>query len=121
MTCNICNSTIIGYGNNPYPICSKTDYTNKCCDICNEKVIHARIFSMRKENKDIQDLKVGDEIIIFYAKNSNAPIETLNHTNKFLSGIVENIEVSNELDGKLVAFGSWGNYYITDDDSFICI
>ena len=43
-TCNLCDISFHGYGNNPYPLCDKEDYKAKCCDSCNIlKVLPARM------------------------------------------------------------------------------
>lgn len=121
MKCCVCESNIDGYGNNPYPLCAKDDYESRCCNICNSKVIQARIVSTKLSNKTINQLNKGDEIVIFHTKQSNDPIELINCNSQFLAGIVETIEMSDDLDGKYVAFGTWGNYFITDEDSFMLI
>ena len=48
-------------------------------------------------------------------------IESYKQTGKFIAGIVEDTQMSDDLDGAFVAFGTWGNYFITDEDSFICL
>ena len=49
MRCNICGEEIKGWGNNPWPICSKDDLESQCCDNCNiNKVIPARLILMRQ-------------------------------------------------------------------------
>ena len=42
LTCCLCGSTFVGWGNNPFPLSDKED--DKCCDECNyTKVIPARL------------------------------------------------------------------------------
>ena len=46
--CCICGREVKGWSNNPAPIVNEQGA--KCCDVCNwEKVIPARISTMRKE------------------------------------------------------------------------
>ena len=43
-TCCLCGGEYTRWGNNPYPLCNKDDYSSRCCDKCDtEKVIPARI------------------------------------------------------------------------------
>ena len=121
MRCCICGDNIENMGNNPYPLCEYDDMSSRCCDSCNDKVIQARIISMKCKNKLIKQLEPGDEVLIFYTKHSDEPINALNATGKFIAGIVEDTQMSDDLDGAFVAFGTWGNYFITDEDSFICL
>lgn len=105
MRCLICGNQIENFGNNPFPLCSVDDYESRCCDICNEFVIKARIASMKKDN----NINVGDTLVIFYAKSSDSPTNTISENGKFLAGIVEN--VYDKQDGKLYE-GTWGSFIV---------
>lgn len=37
--CCLCGQEIVGYGNNPYPLCDEEDYESRCCDMCNYAVV----------------------------------------------------------------------------------
>ena len=74
----------------------------------------ARIANIKNKVESLDDVQVGDTIVIFYAKNSRQPYETLTSTGKFLAGIVEGKITHNN---KIELSGSWGNFTITEDDS----
>lgn len=111
MKCNICGKEIDGYGNNPWPICANDDTKSRCCDECNQRVIQARLLKSRGEDKKIES---NDLVIIFYSKESNAPIELLLTTGKFLAGIVDIDEQTTKM-----FYGTWGNFALDPElDSY---
>lgn len=115
MICNICESPIENnFGNNPYPLCSKNDNESRCCDICNNRVIKARILSTKYTTKKQYD--ISDLLVIFYSKNSNSPIESIKDTEKFLAGHVTDIIDDHQYKG------DWGNFIVdTNTDNVIYI
>ena len=50
--CCICGKTFKGFGNNPYPLCHRDDYESRCCNVCDNYVIAARIDKMYKHMTD---------------------------------------------------------------------
>ena len=70
MKCCICGHSVGQWGNDPYPLCSANDYESRCCDLCNNMVIKARIINSMKDNDNIQ---IGDTIICS-TKNGYAPV-----------------------------------------------
>ena len=116
MKCSICGWQIVGFGNNPFPLCSVDDYESRCCDDCNDMVLNARIIQSVKKDETIE---VGDHLMIFYAKNSTEPTTMIGEQRKFLSGTVESIDKQNK---KIIYKGSWGNFVIdSETDRFIKI
>lgn len=112
MKCCICEKTIKGYGNNPDPICSIDDNESRCCDLCNEFVIKARLL---KINSADSEPKVGDTLVIFWSKNSTKPTEFIKNNGKFIAGEVTEIKENNIVKEYI---GTWGNYTILNTDSF---
>ena len=115
MKCCVCGSELEGFGNNPYPLCDKEDNSSRCCDVCNEFVVRARISSSIKNTK-IDNVNIGDTIVIFYSKNSDHPTISIKDTGKFMAGIVSDIK---KIDKKIELFGSWGNYSIGSEDNIV--
>lgn len=115
MKCSICGEQIKDYGNNPYPICEKDDTESRCCNICNDLVIRARLLSM-KGNSDT--IKEGDTVVIFYSSKSDNPIKCFKDSGKFLAGEVTNKSNSNPDCWE----GTWGNFLLdVKKDSFCAI
>lgn len=112
MKCCICGCEITNYGNNPFPLCDSDDYESRCCDVCNEMVIKARIVQSKLKNKK---LNVGDNIVIFYSKNSNNPTESIAN-GKFLAGIVEEVLEDKE---STKYKGTWGNFVLNETDQYV--
>ena len=116
MKCSICGCQISGFGNNPFPLCNVDDYESRCCDECNIMVVNARIIQSGKKDETIE---VGDQLMIFYAKNSAEPTTMIGEQRKFLPGTVESID---KQDKKIIYKGSWGNFVIdSETDQFIKI
>lgn len=46
-TCCICGETLVGYGNNPWPIAEE----GECCDYCNMTVVVPARLQMMKEGE----------------------------------------------------------------------
>lgn len=119
MRCCICETKMYSGGiHNPFPICAKNDDISKCCSACNEIAIRARMISIRMKEKPIEQLIPGDELVIFYANKSDEPLLSINRDSKFITGSVEHTQLVN---GKFVAFGSWGNYNLTNEDNYMCM
>ena len=114
MKCYICGKEIEGYGNNPYPLCNKDDYESRCCDTCNSYVTLARLYEMKGEVKE--KLEVEDLVIVFWAKESNMPIDTLKENDKYLAGyVLEEVK-------KGQYKGTWGDFILNvSTDSYIAI
>lgn len=94
MKCCICGKEINNYGNNPFPLCAKSDYESRCCDVCNDFVTQARILSLKK--KEEKNMAIGDHlIVVFWSKNSTQPTETINDNGRFLAGHIEKITDKN--------------------------
>ena len=113
MRCNICGEEIKGWGNNPWPICSKDDLESQCCDNCNrEYVIESRIWAMRYDMNDLKtDFKVGDKIMIFWLHDCPNLMNYVLHV-----GEIKNITE----DGKFS--GTWRNALVDPEkDNFIYI
>ena len=117
MKCNICGKEIneINGDNNPYPVCGQDDFESRCCNVCNDLVIIARVVQSSFDSD--KTLEVGKTIIIFFADNSNKPIEFLSETGKFLTGVIEDLEVRDKL---IIVRGTWGNFEVTSNDNY-CI
>ena len=111
MICCICGDSMNNYGNNPYPLCNKEDTTSRCCNECDQKVIQARMISMKAIDKTPE---VGDTIVIFHSKKSNAPTVFIAGAGKFLAGDIQKIENN-------LYYGDWGNFPVAKDDSFIIV
>ena len=47
--CCICGKEVIGFGNNPYPLCHIEDYKSICCDDCDQIVLKARMLMAFKK------------------------------------------------------------------------
>lgn len=67
MKCNLCGKEIVGFGNNPYPLCNDDDFESRCCDDCNNNyVIGARIIGLNRK------LSLGDRhTIVENARKEN--------------------------------------------------
>lgn len=125
MKCCICGETFEGYGNNPFPLVHRDDYSSRCCDDCNEYVIRARMGRLHKLDINI---KASDEeltsfledkyIVIFWATNSEEPIERIANNGTFLAGSkVEGGQVVNKK-----VMGTWGNFLLDlEQDNYIVI
>lgn len=115
MKCCICGCKINDYGNNPYPLCLKEDRESRCCNDCNNYVIKARLISIQNKKTEIKE---NDLVVIFCSSNSDAPINALNESGKFLAGQAS----GNEALPKGCWEGSWGNFILdTNKDSFVVI
>ena len=115
MKCCICGHSVGQWGNDPYPLCSANDYESRCCDLCNNMVIKARIINSTKDNDNIQ---IGDTIMIFYSKNSDAPTKVIADQSKFLIGTIESILESDDQKSKKYE-GTWGSFTVdSKTDSF---
>ena len=115
MRCCICENLINDYGNNPYPLCEKEDYESRCCDQCNNLVIHARIFQMKYGQGNQRIIPNKSTIAILYSKNSSIPLETFKDTGSPITGVITE-ENNNELKG------TWGNFTINKNkDSFYIV
>ena len=122
MRCCICGNEIENFGNNPFPLCNKEDYESRCCDMCDNKVIQARLILHKyplvdkiitPDGENVVD--VGDTIVIFYSNNSENPTQIINDTGKFLSGTVESIDLEYGL-----IFGDWGNIAVDLNKDVFC-
>lgn len=112
MKCCICGKEINGYGNNPFPLCTIDDHTSQCCNDCNATyVIQARIASMKLKPGMP---KIGENIIIFYASDSDLPMKTIIEQDKYIKGTVTE-EISENC-----FIGTWGNFKIdATNDSYM--
>ncbi len=116
MKCCICGNPVGQWGNNPFPLCNKDDYESRCCDNCNEMVIQARIIQSGKRD---QKIEVGDDLMIFYAKNSTSPTEIIKDQNKFLAGTINSIV---QKDKSTIYEGTWGSFTLdSETDQFVKI
>lgn len=114
MKCCICGCSIEQWGNNPFPLCNKDDYESRCCDSCNEMVIQARIIQSGKQEEKIE---IGDDIAIFYAKNSDSPTKAIGEQGKFLAGTVTSII---QKDNNTIYEGTWGSFIVdSKTDQFV--
>ena len=106
MVCNICGKPIVGYGNNPYPICDTDE--ERCCDECNNAyVIPARLIMMHRVDKEPE---VGDDIIIIKLAGEKSNNYSLRR------GTVESIDDIGQL------HGTWGGLaVIPEEDTFVVI
>ena len=114
MNCCICGITLNDYGNNPWPLVAEEDLESRCCNYCNNLVIKTRLMGMSLKNgwHDKSNLKVGDNVVIIFSKNSQIPTEMIS-SGKFLGGTILEI-TENE------AKGDWGNFALNlDDDNYI--
>ncbi len=104
MVCNICGKPIVGYGNNPYPICDTDE--ERCCDECNDAyVIPARLLMMCKVDKEPE---VGDDIIIIKLAGEKSNNYSLRQ------GTIESIDDIGQL------HGTWGGLaVIPTEDTFV--
>jgi hypothetical protein len=56
--CSICGKVIIGFGNNPYPLCHIEDYKSRCCNDCDKIVLSARmLMAFKKMNREQVQMK----------------------------------------------------------------
>lgn len=113
MKCCICGEDMVGYGNNPRPICAPDDFNSRCCNRCNELVVQARIMQQYDLLREIQP---NDKIVVLYTKDSTKPIDMLRESGKFLAGYVD---VDEQLQPNIY-YGTWGNFKLnTKTDSYI--
>lgn len=117
MKCCICGENISNFGNNPTPLCGKDDYESQCCEKCNNYVIRARMIQ-NKYQTDNADIQVGDSVVIFWAKNSTIPTETIFRRDKFLQGNVTSVKTKN---GYQICEGTWGNFILDVKNDSFCI
>ena len=109
MDCYICGETIEGYGNNPWPLCSKKDDESLCCDNCNSQyVILARqaIHDFSCANTYEALSPWNSMIAILWSGQSELPLKTFVKTHKILVGQLT------EIDGDLL-YGKWGDFPIS--------
>ena len=112
MRCCICGKTIEDYGNNPYPLCEKEDNESRCCDECNDLVVHARVLQLKYGSVNQRIIPNKSNIFILYSKNSDIPLNTFKDNGSPITGIVLE-ENKNELKG------TWGNFVVNiDTDTF---
>lgn len=114
MKCCICGQPISNYGNNPFPLCAKQDWESRCCNDCDNLVIKARLKQYEHYDKAKHSPEVGDDLLIFYAKSSNRPIEMILE-GKYLTNTVTEIKENK-------AYGEWGDFPIdVTEDSYIIL
>ena len=115
MKCCICGCNIEGYGNNPYPLCAEDDVESRCCDVCNNYVIRARLISAKGERRKI---KQDDMVVIFYSSMSDSPTKSINDNGKFLAGKATDNEALPEGQWE----GGWGNFIVDEKkDSYVIV
>ncbi|MEE3344015.1 MAG: hypothetical protein VZS44_07995 [Bacilli bacterium] len=120
MKCCICNKEIQEYSYNPFPLCYKEDKISKCCADCTNKVSEAQkiihkhpLIDEYLVNGELM-VDVGDTIMIFYANNSNEPINAIND-GIFLLGTIDSIDLEYGL-----IFGDWGAFAIDLEKDTYC-
>ena len=114
MRCCLCGCEFDGFGNNPWPLISRTDYDSRCCNTCDEAyVIPARIqIHTDAMNPEEPVVPWNSTIAIFHATANPAPTEMFLNDNKTLVGQVREIK-----DGKY--YGAWGDFPVDPvTDSF---
>ena len=108
--CCLCGKTFVGWGNNPYPLCDKTDTESRCCDDCNVKyVIPARI-ALNARDKKNENYQIGDRILILHLQGES-PRNMLNY--RFKQGDITSIDDLGQL------HGTWGGLAIIPDSDII--
>ena len=112
MRCYICENEIYeNTWNNPFPLCAADDTQSKCCPDCNNLVISARLIMNQEWNKTTSNIKIGDQLLIFYSKHSKEPTNIIKDHRRYLSGIVTDILY--DKCGVYESYkGSWGNFAV---------
>ena len=114
MKCCLCGCEFDGFGNNPWPLVSRTDYDSRCCNTCDEAyVIPARI-QIHTDAMSPEEPVVpwNSTIAIFHAEADPAPTKMFLNDNKTLVGQVREIK-----DDKY--YGAWGDFPVNPKtDSF---
>lgn len=112
MKCYICENEIYeNTWNNPFPLCAADDTQSKCCPDCNNLVISARLIMNQEWNKNTSNIKIGDQLLIFYSKHSEEPTNIIKDHRRYLSGIVTDILY--DKCGVYESYkGSWGNFAV---------
>lgn len=62
--CCICNETINGFGNDPFPCCAVKDTTARCCNTCNWGVV----IPMRIRCSGNKNIKSPQDAYKYYLK-----------------------------------------------------
>ncbi len=116
MNCCICGKPVGQWGNNPFPLCAKDDYESRCCDLCNTFVVKGR---MLQNGYGKQPIKIGDTVVVLYAKGSDSPKNIIAEQGKFLTGAVTSIDTK---DKSTIYEGSWGSFVLdSETDQFLTV
>ncbi len=108
MKCCICGNEFEGFGNNPFPLCSRDDYDSRCCNDCDNLVITTRLALHSNALTPIDEktkLNKGDLVAFVWSSTSDKPTEQLKANGKVLAGYVEHVAGCKYL-------GTWGDFVL---------
>ena len=119
-TCCICHKEFIGYGNDPFPICSPNDNKSRCCNDCDNLVTSARL-SLHETDEYIrrnEEINKGDKVAIIYSASSDKPLDIIAQ-GKLLVGQVTEV-LSTQNNSTILYVGTWGSFFLNSStDQFV--
>lgn len=116
MICCICGVTLLDsdIGCNPWPLAGRHEH-KVCCNDCDKLVNSARRMQRFNQERFDTEIKVGDNIAIFWSQDSTIPTEFITKNKEFLRGKVEKII---KRKGSIYYCGSWGSFRIAKTDEY---